>query len=176
MLFGREGNLSCRLDSGDILITPAGKTKSDLTPEQLVLLSPAGKPRSSAQNPSSEWRLHQTAYAANSEINATVHLHPPYSTAFAVAERVLDITRFTEAESLLGEVRLIESAPPGSQELADAVAAKLDNCSTFLLARHGLVCFGADLEQAKERAIAAEHCAQVLWLAEFLRNSESNSK
>lgn len=172
---GAEGNISCRLDSSRILITPAGKDKAGLTPDEIVAISFAGRCDNQAQQPSSEWRLHAAAYAAGSELGAAVHLHSPYATAFAVAERPLPLGRFTETAALLGEAPLVPYAAPSSQELADSVAAQLNQAHTFLLARHGAVCFAADLKQALDRAIALEHCAQVLWLAESLRDGSKRS-
>ncbi|MFH2056650.1 MAG: class II aldolase/adducin family protein [bacterium] len=166
--FGCEGNLSCRLDSNQILITPAGKDKGTLVPVEIVCVSTQGQVRAGELEPSSEWRLHAAAYAVDAGVNAAVHLHPPYATAFAVAERPFATEKFTELAALLGEVPLIPYAPPGSEQLANTVATRLAQGHTFLLARHGLVSFGDDLDQACTRVIAAEHCAQILWLAEAL--------
>ncbi len=169
LIVGCEGNISCQLDSGDILITPAGKDKAGLTSEMLVRLSAAGQVRDGELEPSSEWRLHLAAYNTSTEINAAVHLHPPYATAFAVAEQSLPVERLSEAQTIFGSIPLVEYAPPGSEQLASGVAKQLPENQTLLLARHGLISFGADLMQACEQIRVAEHCAQILWLAESLR-------
>lgn len=171
---GSEGNISCQLDSSQVLITPTSRDKASLGADQIVRISSQGEILAGTEQPSSEWRLHAAAYAASESLNATVHLHSPYATAFAVAERELPLDRFSELVALLDEVPLLPYAPPGSQELADLVAARVEEHHTLLLARHGVVSFGSDLDQAVSRVVAAEHCAQILWLAESLQNERGN--
>ena len=60
----------------------------------------------------------------------------------------------------------------GSQALADAAVAAADGCDGVLLASHGLLCLGADLEAAFQLAVQLEFCAVLLTAGEMARARE----
>ena len=119
LVVGTQGNFSCRNTDGQILISPAGKCKGMLQPEDIVLIEPSGTPVDSRQTPSSEYLLHLHGYRHRSDFQAVVHAHPPYATAFAVAGIVLDTFELPEGLATLGEIPLVSYAEPGTQALAD---------------------------------------------------------
>lgn len=93
-------------------------------------------------------------------VNATVHTHSPFATAFAVMSRPLP--PITVPLAFLGEVPVVPFEMPGSEELASAVAsvvAKGGRCC--LLQNHGLVCVGRNLAEALEAAVYVEEGAEI---------------
>jgi L-fuculose-phosphate aldolase len=168
LICGGEGNVSCRLSTGEILITPAGICKGYLKPHQLILIRPDGKPVSGEGKPSTEYRIHTMSYELRTDINAVVHAHPSYCTAFAVAGIELEGDVLPEFRATFGEIPLVPYAEPGSSGLAETLGTHLSSNHTYLLERHGLVALGEDLWQAFHRADMAEHCAKALYLAEQL--------
>lgn len=171
MIAGSEGNISCRLPDGDILITPSGRCKGVLEPEQLVRISITGEVLSGAENPSSEYRLHVFGYQKRNDVAAAVHAHAPYSTAFALAGISLGQVDLPEFVPVFGEIPLTNYAEPGTQEAAESIGPWIEKCHTFLLAKHGIIAFGKDLWEAYYRVEMAEHCARILWLSRMLKSS-----
>lgn len=163
LITAAEGNLSVRLDGGAFLITPAGTRKGELRPPQLVVVDAAG--RAHGGRPSSEWRLHRAVYDARPDAEAVCHAHAPWATAYAVAGRALDGTRLTETAETLPRVPVTRSAAPGTADLADSVVEMLPGHDALLLANHGVVALGPDLEAACRLLETVERLAQISLLA-----------
>jgi L-fuculose-phosphate aldolase len=176
MIAGSEGNLSCRSGPERLLITPAGKCKGRLRPDDLVEIDHNGELLHGSQPPSSEYRLHTHIYRRYPRIGAIVHVHSRYATAFALSGRTIDASALPEFQHLFGRIPLVDYADPGSSELAARVAALAGDHHTLLLERHGLVASGADLEEALDRVDMAEQCAAVAWIARALIASGGNER
>lgn len=163
LIIAAEGNVSVRLGGASFLVTPAGTRKGDLRPPDLVVMDGAG--RASGGTPSSEWRLHRTIYDARPDVGAVCHAHAPWATAFAVAGRALDGTRLTETAAELPRVPVTRPAQPGTADLAASVAELLPEYDAMLLASHGVIAVGTDLEAACRLLETVERLAQVTLLA-----------
>lgn len=160
------GNVSVR--SGQrVLITPTGVSLRDVTPEAGVLVDMEGRALAGGR-PSSELDLHLAVYRAAPRVRAVVHTHSPAATALALAGEALEPAT-TEAEMLLGRVPLVPYAPPGSRELAAAVAPYVEGSAAVLLQRHGVVAWGSSLTEAFYRAELVEETARVAMLAALWR-------
>lgn len=169
LVVGTEGNLSVKLDEGRYLTTPTGACKGQLDPDGLVEVDLAGQPLAAGgPRPSSEWGLHREIYSRCPAAGAVCHAHPPHATACAAAGRVLDPRLLTEAALLLGPVPLTPPAVPGTGEVARAVRPHLPAARALLLANHGAVCWGHDLDQAFFRLEGLERLAEVTVLVEAL--------
>lgn len=158
---GTSGNASVRLSDG-FLITPSGIPVGHLTPDSMVLVGPDGRAEGPLA-PSSEWRLHRDLYAVFPEAGAVLHAHAPFATAVA-CQRV-DLPPFHYMVLRFGgtSVRCAEYATFGTQELSDAAVAALAGRRGCLLANHGLVVHGRDLEQALALAVELENLCEQYW-------------
>ncbi len=164
-----EGNFSARLERGRILCTPTFQSKGRLNPETLCILAADGRQLAGPHPPSSEIRMHHAIYAADPSVQAVVHAHPPFATTFAVLEEPLPRGILPEAELLLGEVPITPYATTGTQALADAVAAAVQDHSATLLSHHGAVAWSRrDLETAYHLMEALEAVARVVYQARQL--------
>lgn len=165
LIVAAEGNLSVRLGVDRFLTTPAGRRKGDLSAADLVEVGLDGE-WSGASRPSSEWRLHAAVYRVRPDVGAIVHAHPPYATAHAVARRPLIGALLPEAVLVLGgDVPLTPYAMPGTPEVGEGVARLARDHQAVLLANHGAVAFGHDLEDAYRRMETVERLAEVSVLA-----------
>jgi L-fuculose-phosphate aldolase len=168
MASANSGNLSLRLDDGNILITPTLVSKGFMKQEQLLVVNLAGEVLRGDGYPTSETAMHLRLYQERTDIGAVVHGHPPVSTAFAVAGKPLDLHLIPEAVVFLGEVPLVPFRLPGSPELADAIVPYLEKYDAVLLENHGVLCWGSDLEQAYHRLETVEFCATITLTAKLL--------
>lgn len=163
-----SGNLSARLPGADeILITPAGEALDALDPAELVCVGLDGQIRSGARPPSSELLLHLAMYRRHSEINAVVHLHPPFATVVGTALGAVRPVTF-EGLYYLGEVAIVPPILPGSADLAQAAAHAADRSRVLVLQHHGSVCLGADLQEALYRSIELEETSRLNAIARAL--------
>ncbi len=161
---GSSGNVSLRLDEA-ILITPSGIPYEWLHPQQVVAIDGEGRRIWGVGAPSSEWRMHVAVYRARSDVTAIVHTHSPYATAasFGDSLRVLH----DEGRLLFGEeVAVSRHAPPGTWELAEAVAQALGHGTAVLVGRHGALAVGRTLTEALLHAEKLEEAARLRFLVE----------
>jgi len=169
MARGGSGNISVRLASGEIAISPTGASLGDLRPEALAILAPDGGHRRGGA-PSKEWPLHLALYAERPQAGAVVHLHSPYATAWSIlegldAEDALPaITPY--AVMRLGRVALIPFAVPGDSGLGGAITARAGAHSAFLLANHGSVVSARSIGGALYAAEELEETARLALLLE----------
>jgi L-fuculose-phosphate aldolase len=163
---GTSGNVSARVDTGTIVITPSGLPYQDMGLADLVVITMAGEPVSPAASglaPSSEYQLHTACYQAFPEVGAVLHSHPPYASMFAAARQPVPAVIDEAVIFLGGEIPVARYAISGSAAVGVNATAVLAGRASALLASHGLVTVAASPAQALHRAVVSEHCAQVAW-------------
>ena len=159
---GTSGNASQRLEGGRMLISPSGIAAERCRAEDLVVVEADGR-YAGARAPSSEWQLHHDVYAAFPAAGAVLHAHSPFATALACQR--LDIPPFHYMIARFGgtTVRCAGYATFGTQALSDATVAALHERSACLLANHGMVVLGSDLDHALAMAIEFETLCEQYW-------------
>jgi L-fuculose-phosphate aldolase len=143
-----DGNISIRLNDREVLCTPTMVSKGFLKPDDLCVVDYEGKQLRGTKKRSSEILLHLSVYKHNPAVHAVVHCHPPHATAFAVAQEPIPKCVLPEVEVFLGEVPIAIYETPGTQKFADTIIPFVQKCNTIILANHGTVTFGPDLEKA----------------------------
>jgi L-fuculose-phosphate aldolase len=154
-----EGNLSLRLDSERLLVTPSGRRKDELERDDLVVvrLGHEADARSpSGLRPSSDIAGHLAIHAVRPELGAVAHAHLPAVLALTLAGEVPDPRALPETALFLSRLPFLTYGVMGSQELADRVAAALSEppgpfANAVLLERHGAVAVGPDPDTAVNR-------------------------
>jgi L-fuculose-phosphate aldolase len=143
-----DGNISIRLNDKELLCTPTMVSKGYMKPEDICKVDYEGKQISGIRKRSSEILLHLSVYKNRADVNGVVHCHPPHATAFAVAHEPIPKAILPEVEVFLGEVPTAIYVTPGGQKFADSIIPYVKDCNTILLANHGTITFGPDLEKA----------------------------
>jgi len=168
LIAGPDGNVSVRLGSGVILVTPAAMSKVDVTTDDLVEVSMDGARISGYREPSSEVQLHVRLYARRPDVQAVVHAHPPVATGFAVAGEGFETDVLPELVYQMGRVPLVPYATPGTLAVADAFEPFIAGHDAFLMANHGATTTGPSLLIAHQRMESVEHSARILLAARLL--------
>ncbi|MDI2099431.1 class II aldolase/adducin family protein [Ruicaihuangia caeni] len=161
---GTSGNLSVRF--GDrVLISPTGVSLADLTTERITLMD-AGGAHLDGPPPSKEYPFHLAFYSRDAAVRAVVHLHSSHAAAQACLPSWTPQSALPPLTPYLvmrvGQVPLIEYAAPGDLAQAEAIRRHPLDFSSVLLANHGSVTSGADLDQAIDRAIEIEEASKLL--------------
>lgn len=163
------GNVSARLQGSELVyITPTGVSLRVVRPEEVALVTVAGEVVEG--RPSKEVPFHTAVYRERSDVNAIVHVHAPYATAFAVLGRPLPMVTVT-AQARLREVPVAELALSGTLKLAEQVTECLREhpyCTALLLQAHGVVTMGANLTMALYLAELVEETAITAAVAQLL--------
>ncbi|GBD90096.1 methylthioribulose-1-phosphate dehydratase [bacterium BMS3Abin04] len=163
-----DGNVSLRLDSGRILITPSAKNKGELEERDLLVIDYKGNLLEGKGKVTTEAKVHLLAYNKRKEINAVVHGHPIYSTAFATAGKDLTKPVFPEVILTIGEVPLCKYGTPSTDELTKSMEPYINYVWALLLQNHGAVTFGSSLKDAYYKMEKLEHTAKTLFIANML--------
>ena len=158
---GHDGNVSIRVGSRQILITPSGVSKGRLTPDMLVLCDLEGNVLTGSLHPSSEIAMHLLVYRERPDVAAVVHAHPPVSTAFSICRRPLSEHYLIETISGLGEVPVAPFATPYTPEVPESIRPYVAGHSAVLLANHGALTWGRDLWEAFDRMEILEQTAKI---------------
>lgn len=167
---GSSGNISVRLDDGGWLVTPTNQSLGFLDPARLARLDAKGK-LLSGDKPTKEIPLHGAVYEARSSARAIVHLHSTHSVAVSMLP---DIDPKSVLPPLtpyylmrVGQAALVPYHRPGDPAVADAIRGLAANYSAVLLANHGPVVAGDELEAA---VFAMEELEETAKLYLLLRN------
>jgi L-fuculose-phosphate aldolase len=165
-----DGNISVRLSDREVLCTPTMVSKGFMKPDDLCVVDYEGKQLRGTRKRSSEILLHLSVYKHRPDVNAVVHCHPPHATAFAVAGVPVPQCVLPEVEVFLGDVPTAVYDTPGTQKFADTIVPHLKASNTIILASHGTVTFGPDLEKAYWNSEIIDAYCKILILAKQLGN------
>ena len=164
---GTAGNISIYdPDTGLMAVSPSGIGYFDTMPEDVVVMTLDGKIVDGARKPSSEYGLHAVIYRIKPEARAVVHTHSKYCTALACMREPLKPYHYGIAAAGTAAVPCAEYATFGTPELAEKVREAMGESRAVLLANHGLVACGADLDGAFSLAVNCEFCAELQWMCE----------
>ena len=148
-----------------IYITPSGMNYSTVSEDDMVVLDTAAKQIEGHRKPSIETPMHVAVFNARSDVNAVIHAHPVYSTAFSSMGEDIPLVHDEAAQALGDVVRTAEYALPGTVDIANncvkALGSKANAC---LLPSHGSICVGPDIESCFRVATVLEMTAQILYL------------
>ena len=164
---GGSGNLSVKLPNGHILATPTGSSFGRLVAEELSMVDIEGN-HISGKKASKEVAFHLALYRNNPTCNAVVHLHSTYLTALSCLNN-LDhdnaIQPFTPYYVMrIGQMPVIPYLRPGDPQIAQELGKRAADYRAFLLANHGPVITGVDLEDAIDNAEELEETAKLMFL------------
>lgn len=162
---GSGGNLSIRLSDGTVLLTPTGFFLGHMTPECISRCDMQGS-LLSGNKPTKEVPLHLAVYRTRPNVHAVCHTHSVYAVAYASTVEPGTVMPIC-TPSVAAKVGLVEVkgyAHPGSEQLGRFVEEGLQRSNAVLLANHGVVAVGKDMEAAVSMANEVENNAILLTL------------
>lgn len=169
---GSSGNISAALDDG-LLITPTNSCLGALDPARISKLDRDGR-HVGGDKPSKEVFLHQAFYDTRPGTGAVVHLHSTHATAVSCLvetdpeDCIPALTPYVVMR--VGKVRLVPYARPGDPAMGGLIRALNGTCAAVLLANHGPVVAGKDLDSA---VYAAEELEETARLTILLRGQRT---
>jgi L-fuculose-phosphate aldolase len=165
LVLGTAGNVSERHE-GLIAVTPTGAVLEQLTPEQVTVTDKTGRPVEGELEPTSELGLHLGLYR-EFEAGAVVHTHAPMATSLSCVLDELPVIHYHQL-ALGGPVRVAPYETFGTEQLAQGTIQALDGRRAALMANHGAIVYGDDVEAAVEDSLLLEWLCSVYWHAAAL--------
>ena len=156
---GTWGNIAVRLDETSMLCTPSGLAYHYLTPDDIVKVDLSTLDYGSQRKPTSEKRLHRDLFAARPDAGASIHTHAKRCGVFAASRKTLCCISGEMKELVGAEMRCAGHALPSTKKLSKVALGALGKNNGCLLMNHGVLCCGADLEQAYRACKASEQAA-----------------
>lgn len=157
LLTQTSGNLSIRLSSGAMAITPTSIEYDNMKPDDIVVSDMDGTVLLGAKAPSSEAPLHAAVYQHRHDINAIVHTHSQHATTMAILGMPIPAVHYIIASLNTTTVPVAPYATYGTPELAASVRNTFQApCTAVLIANHGMVAGGRTLKQAADGAETTE--------------------
>ena len=165
---GTAGNASVRCDGG-FLVTPSGMAVEDMTSASMVQMAFDGSYEQSKIQPnikpSSEWRFHRDILASRTDVNAIVHTHSMFATTLACLHKDIPPFHYMIAVVAGDTIRCAPYALFGSKALSNNALAALKDRKACLLANHGMIALGRDLDDALAVTVEVENLCEQYWRA-----------
>ena len=163
---GSSGNISVRTEDG-FLMTPTGASLGTIDPASISLLDGEGELLDGAP-PTKETFMHLAFYEERPSSTAIIHLHATHSVAVACLDGVdeSDVLPPLTAYYIMriGSLPLVPYYRPGDRALADAIRSHAHEHHALLLANHGPIVAGADLQTAMYAIEELEETAKLFLL------------
>ena len=151
---GSEGNISIR-ENQKIHITPSGIDIKNLREEHISIVDLNGIKKNKIK-PSSEVDLHLMLYQKREDVGAVVHCHSDWASILSCLRKNILQFHYMVAEFGGKDIKCAEYATFGTKKLAKNVIKAIKNRKGCLLANHGQICIGKNLEEASNLSIALE--------------------
>ncbi|MEL6266782.1 MAG: class II aldolase/adducin family protein, partial [Pseudomonadota bacterium] len=158
---GTSGNISARFEDR-MLISPSATPYDAMEPEMVASMPLEGEYGAweGPLKPSTEWRFHLDIMRARPDVSATVHAHPTYCTALAICRKPIPAVHYMMAAFGGTDVRCAGYATFGTEALSNEAIAAMEGRNACLLANHGMIASGANLEKAMWLAVELETIAR----------------
>jgi L-fuculose-phosphate aldolase len=162
----RSGNISARAKEKGVegfYITPSGRKYSSLKIKDIIFVTLKGVYDKKKGKPSSEWRFHQDIYVNKKEAKAIVHAHSTCATAVSTHQKSIPAFHYMVAVAGGEDIKCSKYATFGTKSLSRNIIKALKNRTACLIANHGQVAFGENLEKTFELAQEIENiCHQYI--------------
>ncbi len=169
LVMGTWGNISSRVSGTELMaISPSGVNYDTIKPENIPIMDFEGNIISGDMIPSIEWHMHLEIYKARPEINAIIHTHSAYCTAMAIARKPIPGACEDMVQIVGGDVRVAEYVLPGTLELGLSAVKAMADRNAVLLANHGLIGAGPNMNEAYKIVNVVEKSAQATIFATIM--------
>ena len=159
------GNVSWRMDSGEVLVTPSGMIYDDMVPEDILVVDLDGNIIEGERKASVDTEALLYIYKNMPQVNAVIHTHQPYATGLGLVMDELPCNLSTMANATEGPVAVAEYGDPGSLSMGVEAVKAIGDRLAVVLKHHGVIAVGRDLRQALFSCVYLEEAAKTVSVA-----------
>ncbi|HRW68957.1 MAG: class II aldolase/adducin family protein [Lentimicrobium sp.] len=157
-----SGNLSHRVGDGCMLISTTGSWLGQLEESQIALLSTGSGEILNGRKASGESAMHRAIMGCRPDIDTVLHFQSPAATTLACMDLVPDYNVIIEVPVYIGKISCVPFVMPGSQMLAEAVAAEMMDSSIVQMRNHGQVVCGSGYAGTIQKAVFFELACTII--------------
>ena len=154
------GNLSERMETGEILVTPSGMVYEEMTADDVLVMDLSGTIIEGKRKPSSDTEAILYIFQQRADLKAVIHTHQPYATAIGLVGDEFRVNLTTLANAAGGNVRVTPFSSAGSIDMGIDAVKYLGDSLAVILAHHGVITVGKSLKQALYAAVYLEEAAK----------------
>jgi L-fuculose-phosphate aldolase len=164
---GTSGNVSVRVSgSSQVVVSPTSvRYETMLVSDVCTVDLDSGDQVDGDRNPTTELLMHLAVYRARPDAGAVIHAHTLHTTALSLLGKGIPPIMDEQVQLLGGEVALCPHMLPGSEALAGTVVEHLGDRRAVILAHHGMLACGRDVQQALDVCQATDRLARIYLLA-----------
>lgn len=174
---GDGGNISVRLDDNLMMIMASKSSFADCNEDSFVITDFESKLIEGKIAPSRESILHAAIYKKFKNVNAIVHCHSPYATAWASTMQTLPFSTYHSKVKLIEPIRVFDTESYiVSKEKVEEIIAQYEQAEDirgFLLKKHGVFALGADIFKANYTFELIEETAQIHIISQLLKPTQT---
>ena len=170
------GNISLKVGDNQILLTASQTDKGKMAAVDVGLVHFDGKSENAKFKASMETGMHLAVYQMRKDVQAIVHAHPVFATAFAISNKMVNCKLMGEARAICGEPAVAAYKLMGTKGLAEAVAKAAQHSNIVLMQNHGVLAVGKSLLEAFDRLEVFEASAKLTFITGILGDSKELSK
>jgi len=159
------GNVSARMPSGEILLTPSGMIYEDMIPSDILVADINGKILEGSRRPSVDTAALLYIYQKMPRVQAVIHTHQPYATAVGLVSDKLPCVVTTLANAAKGSVKVCPFSSAASIQMGIETVDNIGDKLAVILKNHGLMAVGKDLKEALCACVYVEEAAKTYLLA-----------
>lgn len=169
LVAGTSGNLSYfDRNTGYMYITPSNISYTEMTKDDIMVITLEGEVIEGVHKPSSEWLLHAEMYKGKENVNAVIHTHSPYATGFSIVKKGVPLVLVEMLPFLGGDIPVADFGMPSTSEIGVNAIKVMKNRNAAILQNHGVVAVGQSVEQAFIRAVYVEDAAKAFHFAKLV--------
>ena len=150
------GNVSCRTENGDIIITPSGMAYEIMTPDDFIVFDKDKNIIEGTRKVSVDTPALLYIFDNMPEVNAILHTHQPYATAVGLVADELPACLTTLSNATRGAVTVAPYSPPGNLSMGELTVDYIGDKLAVILKHHGVITVGQDLHEALYAAVYLE--------------------
>lgn len=159
------GNISWRMESGEILVTPSGMIYEDMVPEDMLVIDIDGNIIEGTRKPSVDTKALLYIYKNRPDVNAVIHTHQPYATGVGLVCDELPCNLTTLANATHGAVKVTPYCSAASEQMGIEAVENLGDKLAVILKHHGVIAVGKNLKEALCACVYLEEAAKTYSIA-----------
>ena len=159
------GNVSWRMDSGEVLVTPSGMIYDDMVADDVLVVDIDGNVLEGDRKPSVDTEALLYIFKKMPKVNAVIHTHQPYATGLGLVMDEIPCNLSTLANATEGPVAVAEYDDPGSLSMGVEAVNAIGDRLAVVLKHHGVIAVGRDLRQALFSCVYLEEAAKTVAVA-----------
>lgn len=154
------GNVSARMSSGEILVTPSGMIYEDMSEEDILAVDLEGNILEGTRSASVDTAALLYIYKHMPQINAVIHTHQPFATAISLVADELPCCVTTLPNATKGAVKVVPFASAASIDMGIQTVEHAGDQLAVILKNHGVIALGSTLKEALYACVYLEEAAK----------------